>query len=322
MEACVCEENFVSFVVIAYNEAANIAATIAAITALDGLSKHEVIVVDDGSCDGTAGIVAAIAERYPDVRLIRLPENRGRGYARDTGIADARGDLIATVDADIILPPDWLVRTRSALHGHDAAGGTAVPDGDVTYLYRRFGLTPRVRTHTTTVAGGNGLYRSEVFTSVRFDPALREGEDVALNHAIERHGLSCATVPGLIVEHRENKTWGESLRWMFDSGRGATRQLLVYRQVREPDVAAGVFTAAAVTGLFVAVRTNPAAGALIPAAVVLAASAQHVRSRFETSRSDWRRVIPAMVADSALLTAYFAGRLAGLAAVRPGPGTQ
>ena len=39
---------------IAYNEAANIATTIAAITALDGLGKHEVIVIDDGSRDGTA----------------------------------------------------------------------------------------------------------------------------------------------------------------------------------------------------------------------------------------------------------------------------
>jgi glycosyltransferase involved in cell wall biosynthesis len=321
MEACVREEDFVSFVVIAYDEAANIAATIAAITALDGLGKHEVIVVDDGSRDGTADVVAAIAECDPDVRLIRLPENRGRGYARHTGIADARGDLIATVDADIVLPHDWLVRARSALRGHDAVGGTAVPDGDVAYLYRRCGLTPRVRAHTTTVAGGNGLYRSEVFTSVRFDPALREGEDVALNHAIERHGLSCAIVPGLIVEHRENKTWGESLRWMFTSGRGATRQLLLYRQIRQPDVATGAFVAAAAVGVLAAARRHPATGALIPAAVVLAASAQHVRSRFHTPRSDWPRVIPAIAADSALLTAYFTGRLAGLATMPRRTGT-
>ena len=322
MEACVREEEFVSFIVIAYNEAANIAATIAAITALDGLGKHEVIVIDDGSRDETAGIVTAIAERDPNVRLIRLPENRGRGYGRQTGVADARGDLIATVDADIILPRHWLVRTRLALQGHDAVGGTAVPDGDVAFLYRRFGLTPRVRAHTTTVAGGNGLYRSEVFASVRFDPALREGEDVALNHAIERRGLSLATVPGLIVEHREDKTWGESLWWMFDSGRGATRQLLAYRQIRQPDVATGTFTAAAVIGVLMAVTKRPAAGALIPATVVLAASAQHVRSRFQTPRSDWPRIIPAIVADSALLTAYFAGRLAGLAARRQRRGVR
>ena len=316
MEACVCEEGFVSFVVIAYNEAANIAATIAAITALDGLGKHEVIVIDDGSCDGTAGVVTAIAERDPDVRLIRLPENRGRGHARHTGIAEARGDLVATVDADILLPRDWLVRAQLALREHHAVGGTAVPDGDVAYLYRRFALTPRVRAHTTTVAGSNGLYRSEVFASVRFDPALREGEDVALNHAIERRGLSCATVPDLIVEHREHKTWGESLRWMFDSGRGATRQLLTYRQIRQPDVATGIFTAAAVIGVAAAAGKRPAAGALIPATVVLAASAQHVRSRFRTPVPDLPRVIPAIAADSALLAAYFAGRLAGLAVLR------
>jgi GT2 family glycosyltransferase len=319
MEACVREDepvSFVSFVVIAYNEAATIAATIGAITALDGLGKHEVIVVDDGSRDGTADVVAAIAERYPDVRLIRLPANRGRGYARHAGVTDARGDLVATVDADIILPRDWLVRARSALSGHDAVGGTAVPDGDVAYLYRRFGLTPRVRAHTTTVAGGNGLYRGSVFGIVGFDPALREGEDVALNHAMERHGLSFATVPGLTVEHREHKTWRESLRWMFDSGRGATRQLLVYRQIRQPDAAAGAFAAAAAIGALAAAHRHPAAGALIPATVVLAASTQHVRSRFDTPPSDWPRVIPAIAADSALLTAYFAGRLVGLAALR------
>ena len=81
------EDSLVSFVVIAYNEAENIARTIISITALAGLGKHEVIVVDDGSHDGTAQIVREIACQNPSVRLIDLAKNCGRGYARSSGIA-------------------------------------------------------------------------------------------------------------------------------------------------------------------------------------------------------------------------------------------
>jgi len=318
---------FVSFVVIAYNESENIARTLDAIAAQDGLGGYEVIVVNDGSGDGTAGIVGRIAAADPRVRLIDLPENRGRGFARSTGTAAARGDLIATVDGDIILPPGWLARARDSLRDHDAVGGTAVPDGDVAYLHRRFGLAPRSVAHTTAVTGSNALYRREVFSIAGFDPALREGEDVALNHALRLHGLSLATVPGLLARHAEGKTLRASLRWLFVSGKGATRQLLAYRQVRTPDLAAGAFAAAAAAGLLLWARRRPVAGTALPAALVVAAGTQHVRSRFETPWSQWNRVLPAIAVDSAMLTAYFTGRLAGLAALwrrraenRPAPG--
>lgn len=306
----------ISFVVIAYNEAATIGSALASITQLTGAGTHEIIVVNDGSRDGTADVVAGLAARNPRIRLIDLPANRGRGYARHTGIAAARGGLVATVDADIILPADWLERSQAALAGHDAVGGTAVPDGDVAYLCRRFRLTPRVVGATTTVAGSNGLYRRSVFDVVGFDGTLREGEDSALNHAMSQLGLSSATVPGLLVQHQESKSFGTSLRWLFETGQGATRQLITYRQVRQPDLAAGVFAASLAAGLLTAAARRPVLGAAIPAGFVLAASAQHVRSRFQTPRPDWLRVPPAVAADAALLTAYFAGRLAGLATMR------
>jgi GT2 family glycosyltransferase len=315
-------DELISFVVIAYNEAPNIGATVAAISGLTGLGQYEIIVVNDGSRDGTGRIVAGLARRDPRIRLIDLPANRGRGHARRTGIAAARGGLIATVDADIILPADWLDRTRSALTGHDAVGGTAVPDGDVGYVYRRFRLAPRVVASTTAVTGNNGLYRRGVFDLVSFDEALREGEDSALNHAMASQGLSAATVPGLLVQHRECKSFGSSLRWLFDTGQGATRQLLRYRQVRQPDLAAGAFVMALAAGLLAARARRPLLGAAIPAGFVLAASAQHVRTRFQTPPAHWRRVAPAVVVDGAMLTAYFAGRLAGLAAAgRRAPGS-
>jgi glycosyltransferase involved in cell wall biosynthesis len=306
------EELYVSFVVIAYNEEANIARTLTAISQLEGLGNYEVIVVDDGSRDSTGQIVSDIAMQNPCIHLIGLVDNRGRGFARSRAVAAARGELIATVDADIILPANWLTRTSAALERHDAVGGIAVPDGDVAFICKRFKLLPRIVHGTTTVAGSNGLYRREVFDVVTFDPALREGEDSALNHAMDRQGLSCATVPGLLVQHEESKSLGTSLKWLFDTGRGATRQLLTYRNVRQPDLVAAAFMSAVALGTFLAVRKHRFVGAAIPVGFVLAASAQHVRSRFETPRSHWRRLAPAVAVDSAMLTAYFAGRLVGL----------
>lgn len=302
----------VSFVVIAYNEARNIGRTLSAITTLTGLDDYEVVVVSDGSSDTTADVVREHAAGNPNIRLIDLPRNRGRGYARNTGIGAAEGELIATVDADIILPGDWLRRAESALDGHDAVGGTAVPDGDVAYVYQATRLKPRIVGHTTAVTGSNALYRRQVFDVVGFDPALREGEDVALNQATTRQGLSFSTVPGLLVEHIEKKSFPESLRWLFTTGKGATRQLLVYRQIRVPDLAAGAFLAGLGAGVAVAVLVSPL-GIGLPVLLLAAIAAQHVRSRFETPLARWRSVTAAVAIDGALLLAYFTGRVAGLA---------
>ena len=303
---------FVSFVVIAYNEAKNIGRTLDSITSLIGLDGYEVIVVNDGSRDNTAEIVSIRAQSNSNIQLVDLPQNRGRGYARSAGIAAARGKLVATVDADIILPRDWFIRAEEALSGNDAVAGTAVPDGDVAYVFQTCQLTPRVVGHTTVVTGSNALYRRWVFEIVGFDPSLREGEDVALNHATRRHGLSFATVPGLLVEHIEDKTFLDSLKWLFVTGKGATRQLFVFRQIRVPDVATAVFLTGMVAGVGVALFIGPLVGTTIPVALLLAISAQHVRSRFETPFARWRRTSAGVVIDCALLLAYFTGRLAGL----------
>ena len=306
------DESFVSFVVIAYNEAPNIARTLAAIAALQGLGAYELLVVNDGSRDDTAQIVSDIAAQDPRIVLIDLPVNRGRGYARSRGVEAARGELVATVDADIILPTDWLTRTRAALLEHDAVGGTAVPDGDVAYLRKRLGLIPRLVGNTTAVTGSNALYHRRVFDVVSFDPSLREGEDSALNHAMKYHRLSYATVPNLLVCHEGNKGWATSLRWLFDVGRGATRQLVTYQEIRQPDLVSGGFVVASAVGLCLAGRRRRLLGVLVPASFVLAASIGHVRSRFEIPRSDFPKELSAVAIDSTMLTAYFAGRLVGL----------
>jgi glycosyltransferase involved in cell wall biosynthesis len=66
------------------------------------LRDYELIVVDDGSTDSTV----AQCERFPTVKVIRIPENRGPAYARNLGTSHARGDIFVFVDHDVAVPED------------------------------------------------------------------------------------------------------------------------------------------------------------------------------------------------------------------------
>jgi hypothetical protein len=101
----------VSLVIPAYNEEDGIAEIIErALAVQDPLQKMniglELIVVDDGSHDETV----LIASRYPSVRVIKHPHNRGYGAAIKTGFRNASGDLLAFIDADGTYPPESLPR--------------------------------------------------------------------------------------------------------------------------------------------------------------------------------------------------------------------
>ncbi len=94
----------VSVLVPAYNEAIGIAAAVASLAGSD-YPVFEVIVIDDGSTDGTAEIVAALS--LPGVRVLRQA-NAGKPVALNTGTAAARYDLLVMVDGDTVFEPDTL----------------------------------------------------------------------------------------------------------------------------------------------------------------------------------------------------------------------
>jgi dolichyl-phosphate beta-glucosyltransferase len=87
----------------------------------------ELIVVDDGSTDGTGDLLEKIACRQTIFRLIRYQPNRGKGFAVRKGVAAASGDRIVFTDADLAYPPDQIERILSSIDaGADVAIATRV----------------------------------------------------------------------------------------------------------------------------------------------------------------------------------------------------
>ena len=91
----------VSVVIPARNEAPNIAPLVGEIrAALDGRIDYEIIYVDDGSSDGTAEAIRSLMRDFPRLHLIRHAQSCGQSAAVRTGVLAARGQWIATLDAD------------------------------------------------------------------------------------------------------------------------------------------------------------------------------------------------------------------------------
>ena len=91
-----------SLVVPVYNEAGNLSPLVqAAAATLASLGRsHEIILVNDGSTDGTADEIAALARAFPVCRELRLPQNQGQARALLAGLREARGDYLLTMDGD------------------------------------------------------------------------------------------------------------------------------------------------------------------------------------------------------------------------------
>lgn len=129
----------VSVVIPAFNEEARLEPTIADTLShfRDRKTAFEIIVVDDGSKDGTSALVHRLAEHAPEIRLIRLPENRGKGYAVRSGVLNALGHRVLFADADGATPIEEVARLEAELDkGADVAIGSRAKQGDVAVVAR------------------------------------------------------------------------------------------------------------------------------------------------------------------------------------------
>ncbi|MCL5036787.1 MAG: glycosyltransferase family 2 protein [Chloroflexi bacterium] len=109
-----------SVIIPAYNEKDNLPLVIREcfeqLDAIDG--SHEVLVLDDGSTDGTDGVLKNLAENYPGLVLLSHEENRGVGKSLSDLIGAAKGEYVIFLPADLQVMPDQVPVLLSAAGGH------------------------------------------------------------------------------------------------------------------------------------------------------------------------------------------------------------
>ena len=187
----------VTVIVAAYNGERFLRETLESVFAQD-FDSFEVVFVDDGSEDRTREIAQSFAVRY--VRQA----NQGLPAARNAGLALARGDLVAFLDDDDVLPPTKLSTQVGYLDAHPETGcvlgrqewifdGVDPPQMARDPIFGELGgiqlVTAMIRRHVLEELGG-------------FDPSYRYAEDRDLFIRMREHGVEIAVLPEVVLRKR------------------------------------------------------------------------------------------------------------------------
>jgi GT2 family glycosyltransferase len=221
----------ISVVVAAYNAGRTLRFCLESLRLLR-YPDYEVIVVDDGSTDSTA----EIAQAYPFARLIRHPRNLGLSAARNTGIADAAGEIVTFTDADCRADPDWLYYLASVLvrGEHAAVGGPNLLPPEDSAFATAVMLSPGGPAHVMLsdrqaehIPGCNMAFFKWALTDVGcFDPVFtKAGDDVDVCWRLNACGHKIGFSPAAVVWHYRRSTAGAYLRQQM--GYGEAEAMLV-----------------------------------------------------------------------------------------------
>lgn len=202
-------EPLVSIVMPAYNAAAYIGEAVDSVLAQTWMN-WELIVVDDGSTDGTSAYLDGLAD--PRIRVIHQV-NQGVSVARNAALDVATGEFITFLDADDVLPPDSLhVRTDFLLLTPDIH----LVSGQISL--RGSSLLEEIRRHKPRVRGelapellrlnpevfcqlGSYLFRAQVAKAIRFKPGMTHSEDLLFFIQLASQQKMCYGCVGEVVYH-------------------------------------------------------------------------------------------------------------------------
>lgn len=218
----------ITVIVCSYNGSATIRECIEGVLAID-YPKFDVVVVNDGSKDNLASIVS----EYP-VKLITTI-NKGLSSARNTGMKNAKGEIIAYIDDDAYPDPQWLRYLAYAYHTSDHAciGGPNIAPYDDPFISTCVANAPGGPVHVLEtdeiaehVPGCNMSFRKDALMNIGgFDPVYRNaGDDVDVCWRIQQSGRTIGFHPSAVVWHHRRNSF--KAYWKQQKGYGKAEALL------------------------------------------------------------------------------------------------
>ena len=186
---------------------------------LEALSKqdypdYEVIIVDDGSDDGSVDVIKKFILRKKNFKLIVLPENSGPAHVRNKGVLEAKGDVVLFTDSDCIPYKTWISRMVEPFYDESVAGasGTYKTWNSESMIARFIGYEIALRHRRMAkrasidfIGTFSAAYRKDVFLNENgFDEKFRiaSGEDTDFSYKLSSKGYKMVFVKEAFVYHR------------------------------------------------------------------------------------------------------------------------
>ena len=187
--------------------------------------KYEIIVVNDGSTDGTEEVLKKYKRNAPCKFKWFSQENKGASSARNLGIRNAKGEIICFIDDDCVADEKWIENLVRGFDSHKigGVGGEFVPAQEPrTYVekYEKRILNQRnnIRVYILT---GNSAFRREVIDLIKgFDENLKRLEDLDLSLRLKLAGYELKYVPEAIVYYHHIKTLRDLMKQKYRIGLG------------------------------------------------------------------------------------------------------
>lgn len=232
-----------SVVIATYNRWDMLAQCLSALAGQAFEGTYEVVVVDDGSSDGTEAMVAGLTPGYPVPLVYFRQQNRGVAAARNAGLARARGAVIAFLDDDHVATRTWLRDICRALEDPGVGGvsgrGRAVAGPALISRYLRFHRAheaPQIEGGEVLylVTGNSAFQREAVERAGPFDERFASffrgvapgGEDTEFSMRIRRAGYRLAYDPSAITDHHQKTSFRTVMKERFNFG---VNRVLWYR---------------------------------------------------------------------------------------------